>query len=152
MDRSFVKENALQRDRIKKLADSLSDAELNLPLTAGWTIAVALVHLAFWDQRALLLTRKWKKEGVKKIAAWDTDMVNDTLVPISLSIPPRAAASLALAAAEAIDSELEQAPDALISAITALDEPTRLNRAKHRKMHIDEILVVLKAMGKTVNF
>ena len=148
MDRSFVKDNARERARLKKLADSLNDAELNLPLSAGWTIAVALVHLAFWDQRAFILTQKWKKDGVKALNPVDTDSLNDALVPISLAIPPRAAANLALAAAEAIDNELEQAPDSLIEAIAALNEPTRLNRAKHRKIHLEEILGVLQAAGK----
>jgi hypothetical protein len=152
MDRTFVKENALERARIKKLAAGISDAELNLPLFAGWTIAVALAHLAFWDERALIVTRKWKKEGVKPLAVMDTDIINDALVPLSLAIPPRTAANLALAAAEAIDRELEQAPDALIISISALGEPTRLNRAKHRKMHLDEIQNVLEAEGKTLNF
>jgi hypothetical protein len=151
MDRSFVQENALERARIKKLADSLSDAELNLPLSAGWNITVALAHLAFWDQRAVIITRKWKKEGVKALPAMDFDSINDALVPLSLAIPARTAANLALASAEAIDSELENAPDSLIEAIAALGEPTRLNRAKHRKMHIDEILTILKARGKTLN-
>jgi hypothetical protein len=152
MDRPFVKENQQQRARLKKLAESLSDVELSLPLSAGWTIAVALVHLAFWDQRACNVTRTWKKSGVKPLNAVDTDSINDALIPIGLAIPPRAAANLALAAAEAIDSELEQASDSLISAIAALNEPTRLNRAIHRKMHIDEILTVLKARGKKFEF
>jgi hypothetical protein len=150
MERAFIKENAFERARLKKLADSLSDADLNLPLSAGWTIAVALVHLAFWDQRAVMVTRRWKKEGVKALTPIDFDAVNDALVPISLAIPPRLAANLALAAAEAIDSELELAPDELINSIAALGEPTRLNRAKHRKLHIDEILGFLKAGGKTL--
>ena len=148
MERSFVKDNARERARLKKLADSLSDADLNLPLSAGWTIAVALVHLAFWDQRAFHVTQKWKKDGVKALNPVDSDSLNDALVPISLAIPPRAAANLALAAAEAIDNELEQAPDSLIEAISALNEPTRLNRAKHRKIHLEEILTVLQAAGK----
>jgi hypothetical protein len=152
MERPFVQENARERARIKKLADSLSDTDLNLPLSAGWNIAVALVHLAFWDQRAVIVTQKWKKEGVKALPAIDTDNINDALVPISLAIPPRLAANLALAAADAIDTELEQASDVLIEAISALNEPTRLNRAKHRKLHIDEILTVLKARGKKLEF
>jgi hypothetical protein len=148
MERSFIKENQTERARLKNLADSLSDEDLNLPLSAGWTIAVALVHLAFWDQRALIVTRKWAKEGVKALSPIDTDTVNDALVPLSLAIPPRTAAKLALEAAESIDSELEKAPDSLIEAIAALGVPTRLNRAKHRKMHLDEIYLVLKKQGR----
>lgn len=151
MDRPWVKENALERARIKKLAGSLSDAELTLPLSAGWTIAVAFVHLAFWDRRAIIVIRNWKKNGVKGLSAIDVDTVNDALVPISLAVPPRAAANLALAAAEEIDSELENSPDEFVKAVEALGEPSRLYRSKHRKAHLDEIITVLKAGGKTIN-
>jgi len=151
MERPWEKENAFERARIKKLAASLSDAELNLPLSAGWTIAVALVHLAFWDLRAAVITRNWKQNGIKTMPSIDVDPVNDALVPISLAIPPRAAANLAFTAADEIDNELEQSPDTFIKTVEALGEPYRLYRSKHRKMHLDEIIAVLKAGGKTIN-
>jgi hypothetical protein len=150
MDRIWIKDNAFERARIKKLADGLSDAELNLPLSAGWTIAVALVHLAFWDRRAIIIIRNWKKDGVKALSAIDVDTVNDALVPISLAVPPRSAANLALAAAEEIDSELENSSADFIKAVEALGEPSRLYRSKHRKVHLDEIAQVLKTKGKNL--
>jgi hypothetical protein len=59
MDRPFVVENTRERDRLRRLVDRITDEEVSLPMWEGWTIAAALVHLAFWDQRALVLIKKW---------------------------------------------------------------------------------------------
>jgi hypothetical protein len=56
---------------------------------------------------------------------------------------------LALSSAEAIDRELEEAPEALIAAIESTGEKFRLYRSEHRKMHLDEIEDVLKKKGET---
>jgi uncharacterized damage-inducible protein DinB len=42
--------------RLRELVATLSDADLAAPLGGGWTVAMALGHLAFWDgrQRAAL--------------------------------------------------------------------------------------------------
>jgi hypothetical protein len=61
----------------------------------GWTVAVALGHLAFWDQWSLTLLKKWKESGVSSETV-DTNTVNDTLVPLFLAMPPRQVAILAL--------------------------------------------------------
>ncbi|MGD8963285.1 MAG: hypothetical protein PVH43_12255, partial [Desulfobacterales bacterium] len=60
MDRPFVTENAKELERLRSLVERLTDDELIFPIGNGWTIAVALAHLAFWDQRALFLLRQWK--------------------------------------------------------------------------------------------
>ena len=65
MDSPFVAENAQERERLRSLVKRLTDEELSLPLENGWTIAVALAHLSFWDQRSLFLMRKWNKSGVE---------------------------------------------------------------------------------------
>ncbi len=68
MDRLFVAENTKERERLASLVENLTDEELSLPLGDDWTIAVALAHLSFWDQRSLFLMRKWKNsEHTQKI-------------------------------------------------------------------------------------
>jgi hypothetical protein len=66
MDRPFVAENAQQRERLRSLVRRLTDEQLSLLMENGWTIAVALVHLAFWDQRSLVLMRKWRTTGLRR--------------------------------------------------------------------------------------
>jgi hypothetical protein len=149
MERGFVIENALQLERLRKLVHGITDEELSLPLSAGWTVAASLAHLAFWDQWALVLIRRWKKNGVADITT-DADTVNDSLLPLSLAIPPRAAANLALSSAKAIDGELESAPPELVTAVETLKKPARLFRSIHRKLHLDEIeKVLIEKNGKT---
>jgi hypothetical protein len=138
MDRPFVAENAKARERLGSLVVRITDEELNLPLGNGWTIAVALAHLAFWDQRSLVLMRKWKQSGVE-LSPIDIDVTNDSLLPLWRAIPPRATADLAVSSAEAIDRELEEASSDLIDAIESLGEKFRLYRSIHRRLHLDEI-------------
>lgn len=143
MDRLFVAENAQARERLTSLVARLTDEELRLPLSNGWTIAVALAHLAFWDQRYLFLMRKWKKSGVEP-SPIDIDLTNDSMLSLWLALPPRVAADLAVSSAEAIDHELEAASSDLIAAIESLGEKFRLYRSLHRKLHLDEIEELLQ--------
>ena len=149
MDRPFVAENAKERERLGSLVERLTEEELSLPLGNDWTIAVALAHLSFWDQRSLFLVRKWKKSGVVEPTTIDIDVTNDSLLSTWLALPPQAAANLAVSAAEEIDRELEEASPYLITKIESLGEKFRLYRSIHRKMHIDEIEQILSKQAKT---
>lgn len=148
MERAFIQENARERARLRALVSRLSDADLSLPLGDGWTIAAALAHLAFWDQRSLVLTRKWKPTTPVRIEDRDMeDATNDALLPLSLALAPRAAADLAIASAEAIDRELEEAPAEFISAMENAGVRWRLYRSVHRETHLGQIEAVLRSRG-----
>ncbi len=144
MDRSFVIGNDRERKRLRLLVERITDEELNLQMWEGWTIAAALAHLAFWDLRAAVLMQKWQETGVGP-SPIDDDIMNDALLPLCLSIPPRVGASLAVTAAEAIDLELEKASDPLIADIGKLGDRFRLYRSDHRKIHLDQIETLLQA-------
>lgn len=145
MERQFVIENKMERDRLKKLVARLTDAELELVIyKEGWTIAVVLAHLAFWDNYALALLKRWKKDGVS-LSHREWDNINDALLPLALDLSPRTAAEMALSSADATDREVKQSSPKFIKAVEALKEPYRLNRGFHRKMHLDEIEAFLKA-------
>ena len=145
MERPYVIENNKERERLIKLVDKITDKELKLVIyKEGWTIAVALAHLAFWDERRRVMLKIWKQKGVAN-SPYIEDIVNDTLIPLLLLIPPRKAAELAVLTAATLDEELEELPPEMIKAIEALKEPYALNRGIHRKMHLDEIDVLLKA-------
>jgi hypothetical protein len=115
----------------------LSDAELAREMGDGWTIAATLAHLAFWDQRALVLVKRWQKRGIDA-SPIDIDGVNEAMLPLLRALPPRAAANLALSAAEAIDRALEATDAELIAAIQAMGK-YRLRRWEHRREHIEQI-------------
>ena len=144
MERTFVSENTRERERLRALVDRITDEELGLILyDEGWTVAVALAHLAFWDQRRLVLVRKWKQQGVTP-SPIDDDITNDALVPFLLALHPRVAANLSISSAEALDRELEGASPDLVTAIESLGDRHALNRSIHRRMHLDEIESLLQ--------
>jgi hypothetical protein len=149
MERNYVTENKRERERLKILASRLTDEELKLVIyKEGWTIAAALGHLAFWDERRRLMLKRWREKGVSPTPYID-DIVNDVLIPLLLAITPRKAAGLAVAAAEALDKEIEELSPEMLTQIEALNEPKALDRASHRNQHMDEIEAFLKARRKT---
>lgn len=149
MDRSFVEENARERERLSALVGRLTDEQLSLPLGDDWTIAVALAHLAFWDQRSFVLMRKWKKSGVVEPSPIDVDITNDALRSLWMLLPPRKAANLAVTCAEAIDRELEDASNEMIEQIETLEGKSRIYRSIHRKLHLDQIEALLDEKKST---
>lgn len=144
MEKTYGIDNARERERLRNLVNDLTDEKLNQVIYAeGWTITVALAHLAFWDQRRLVLVRKWKRQGVAASPS-DDDVINDALLPLLLALHPREAADLAISSAEAIDRELEALSPDLVAAIEGLGDKHALNRAIHRRMHLDEIEAFLR--------
>ncbi len=58
MERQYINDNNFERERLIKLVNKITDKELKLVIYKdGWTIAVALGHLAFWDERRRLLIK-----------------------------------------------------------------------------------------------
>jgi hypothetical protein len=143
VDRSHEPDNRTQRERLRALVARLSDADLGRSLDGGWTVASVLGHLAFWDQRALLLIDRWQTEGAAAVPpALDrasVDWINDSAKPLLLAVPPRRAAELALAIAEAVDRKIEALADEFVAKNVAAGRPLNLLRAEHRREHLDEI-------------
>lgn len=141
VDRSHITENQAQRERLRALVNRLSDDDLRRPLSAGWTVAGVLGHLAFWDQRALLLLERWEREGSapRPINRPDVDWINDSAKALCLALPPRAAAQLAMTIADAVDRKIETLPERLAAENAAAGNPINLLRAEHRHEHLDEI-------------
>ena len=141
--RAYVAENNVQRERLRGLVTRLSDDDLSRPLDAGWTIAAVLGHLIFWDQRTLVLIDGWKRAphgaAPRNIDQHDVDWINDSAKALCLALPPRTAARLAIATAEAVDRAVEGLSDAQIAANDAAGRPLNLFRAEHRREHLDEI-------------
>ena len=142
-DRSYVAENQAQLARLRALVDSLTDTELAQPMPAGWTVAGVLAHLAYWDQRIVVLMDRWGTDGrgtpPPPIDEAAVEWVNDAGKPLCLALAPRAAAHLAVEAATAADQRAVAASDALLAANAAAGSPLSMRRAEHRREHLDEI-------------
>ena len=115
VDRSYVAKNDVERARLKAFVAKASDADLAHAMPAGWTVASVLAHLAFWDQRILALLETWEKTGVVPGGDHedDVDWINDAGKPFLLALPPRTAAEMTVAIAEAVDRKVAALPDDL---------------------------------------
>jgi hypothetical protein len=138
----IIKDNARENAHLRHLVEGLSNEDLCLHLEAGWTVSAVLAHLAFWDQRAITLIKKWKMEGVGP-SPIDTDIVNETTRILCLAIQPRKAAELAVALADEMDKVIAGLTPEMVEAIQGKGTTVKLRRADHRRTHLGEIEKVL---------
>lgn len=139
----YVAENNAERERLVQLTSGLSDSDLGKKLPNGWTIAAALVHIAFWDRRQMAVLEQWKKDGVKTIEA-DPTTVNAGVTALAAAIPPKAAVSLAVEAAEDMDGKVAALSAELATEIEKKGHERILRRFLHRRGHLDQIEALLK--------
>ena len=138
----FIQPNDSSRQRLETFINSLSDEDFARTNAHSWTVAALLGHLAFWDQRMLVLLRRWQERGLDESPV-DPDMINDSLRPICLALEPRAAADLCLASAKEVDAALAAVFPELYEAILASSNHFRFNRSLHRDDHLGEIARLL---------
>jgi hypothetical protein len=148
-DRGYVKSNDTERARLEALVAKCSDADLAHPMPAGWTVAGVLGHLAFWDQRIIVLLDQWETKGIAPTheVASDVDWINDAGKPMLLAMAPRMLARLAVDIAEAADRRAAAVADDLVTRNAAAGTPINLDRGMHRREHLDEIERVLSGGG-----
>ena len=138
-DRGYIAANNAERARLEALVSKCTDADLARPMPAGWTVASVLTHIAFWDQRIVLLLEQWEKgKPPRHEVEDDVDWINDAAKPIMLALPPRKAAEVAVAVARAVDRKVEGVSEEILSR-NERDKLLNFSRAAHRKQHLDEI-------------
>jgi hypothetical protein len=144
VDPDLLVQNELERDRLATLVTKLGDDDLTRDLGGGWTVAVSLAHLAFWDERAAQLLERYA-DGTPQhhIPDWYEDLLNLTLEPQWQALPPRAAAEGAVAAAEHVTRVLRGLEDDLCGRLEAHEEGYLLRRFNHRREHIEQIEAAL---------
>lgn len=141
MARDYIAGNQAAAVRMKSLIDRMSDDDLKREFDWGWTVAVALAHVAFFDRRVSRLLERWEKDGYGE-SPYDAHAINDAMLPAWRLIPVRDAAAEAIAAAAEADAAAARVPDVLLKQIQA-GSVISLNRATHRTMHLDEIEALL---------
>lgn len=146
MDRVPIEENDAERRRLSALVDKLTEADLARVDGDGWTVAVILAHLAFWDRWAEHLIHRWRSGGMPppSVPDWYDDAINRTLLPQWLALAPLAAAGLALDAARTVDREITRTETPVLAAIIAAGESHLVQRYEHRREHLDQIEQILR--------
>jgi hypothetical protein len=140
----FIEDNTTSRRRLKAITDRLTAEDLARITPGGWTVAALLAHIAFWDQRIVVLLRRWK-EGAVDESPVDADAVNDALKSLCLALDPYKAIEICLSSAEAADNELESLSPELYKQIQSSPTHFRFNRSLHRTDHLDEIELLLRS-------
>ena len=143
----YSEQNTQSRRRLEMLIRRLSEEDFARSTDYGWTVSALLAHLAFWDLRMSAILQHWQAEGLDPSPV-DMMVVNDSLKVICHAIEPRAAAELALSAAEKIDKQLEALTAEQVKEIeehaAATETQFRMNRALHRGGHLNDIEALLK--------
>jgi hypothetical protein len=143
LDRSFVELNRASTARIRALAAGLDSTQLQHRVGEHWTVAITLIHLAFWERRVLDGLAKTEQAGALAFPPIDF-VVNDLSLPFWAAVPPAAAARLAVESAAAVDQRLEDYPPALLEEVYKGNEYWVV-RSRHRNAHLDEVDAALKA-------
>ena len=138
----YVEANNLERERLRALAARLTDDDLARELDNGMTVADALVHLAFWDEYCVSWIQQYEHSGVISLGE-DYHAVNAGLRAVARLVPDREAIPMALDAADTVDEHVETITPELAATIETDISPRVLERAAHRREHLDQIERVL---------
>jgi hypothetical protein len=147
-DRPYIQVNDRERERLRAFIARLDDDALAAPANAYWTVAGVLGHMAYWDNRVLVLADKIDRgePWVPADAEPDGDWLNDSTRAIIHAIAPRAAAELALRIAEETDARVAELP---LDRMWPLDPESPINpvRGEHRGEHLDELERAIRDRG-----
>jgi hypothetical protein len=138
--------NRVQTERLRRLVGRLTPEMLAVRLPRGWTVAVALGHVAFWDRQRLCLMRGWAA-GEPRENRYDGELFSEVLLPFLEMIPPDRAAEAALRMAEEVDRFLLEVPDEVVAMALARPDRPNLDRGMHREYHLDRIERALAEAG-----
>jgi len=139
---SYSEQNHESEIEFINFISKLAPAQLTTAMPAGWDVISVLAHVVFWDIRALTLIEKWEKEGIR-ISEVDTDVINEVTRPIFLALDPAKAVEMITAYSKMIDEKIDGLTPEFIERIETEGKNVHLNRVKHRRMHMDEIKLVL---------
>ncbi len=137
---STLERNEATAARLETLISGSSGADLRRSLGGGWTVTVALTHLAFWDLRQREALAHF---GVTGVLPEEDDAVNPALELIAKGMDPEAAGGLATEAAKAVNATVAALTPDAFATLAAGDNAYVLRRFAHREDHIAQIEAAL---------
>ncbi len=135
-----LQRNAEATARLRNLVERLDAADLDRSLGGGWTVAFALVHLAFWDARHDAALQVYV--GGEAFPG-DDEATNATLESIVGLFDPNAAGPTAVEAAERLDATSRGLSVEQRSALRDAGQEYAFRRWPHREEHVAQIEAVL---------
>jgi hypothetical protein len=142
IDQPFIELNRASRERMRMLANRLTNEEMLTKVGEHWTVGIVYAHIAWWDRRVIYVLDMTEKDG--KLFVPEIDIfVNDLSLPLWAAVPPREAVRIAMENAEALDKRLEEYSPALLEEIYNYNKRWVV-RALHRNEHLDEAEAALR--------
>jgi Mycothiol maleylpyruvate isomerase N-terminal domain len=146
-ERAYVVENKRALERMRTLADGLSEENLQLPVNEFWTVAAVFGHIAFWDARILALADKVDRGEAfteSDTEPEDVDWINDATRPLIHAVPPAELIRLSLRIAQETDDRVAALPPERMWPQDP-NSPIYCVRADHRGEHLDDVEAALRA-------
>jgi DinB superfamily len=137
-----LERNEASTRRLEEYVAGLSEADLQRPLGGGWTVAVALTHLAFWEFRQAAVFAHFAKTGVL-LGEDENEATNPALDATAKAINPSAVGALAVEAAKQVDAAVAAARPGVFAALPSGGPAFPVERFNHREEHIAQIEAVL---------
>ena len=127
-------------DQLRQLVASLELADYQRELGGGWTIGLALAHIAFWDARQIAALERLSRDG-----AFPTEdpAVNDALEALGPAVQSETIGVAAVRAAEQLDAALDALGADLRDQLQRNGFAYVLDRSPHREEHMAQIEAAL---------
>jgi hypothetical protein len=139
---NIIERNRASRDRLRTAGTRLSEEELLRPIDPPWTAAALLAHVAFWDR---FVHARWQhalQTGSRVPVSIDDaamELLNEAALPEWLAIPPHAAVTACLDAADALDQVIESLDEETVTRALAEGLERLVDRSLHRGEHLATI-------------
>jgi len=135
-----LQSNSRATTRLRDLVSRLDESAMSRSLGGGWTVAFALVHLAFWDVRHDVALHRYMRGD--EFPAEDVT-TNATLEAIAPLFDAGEAGAIAVQAAEQLDATLEALTGDQLESLRQTGFAYAIERWRHREDHVAQIEAVL---------
>ena len=135
-----LQSNSRATTRLRDLVSRLDESAMSRSLGGGWTVAFALVHLAFWDVRQDAALQRYMRGD--EFPAEDVT-TNATLEAIASLFDAGEAGAIAVRAAEQLDATLEALTGDQLESLRQTGFAYAIERWRHREDHVAQIEAVL---------
>lgn len=144
MTPEYISANDTERRRLNDLLDGLTADDLTRKLPNGVSVAATLVHLAFWDEYALFALRGYQESGFFD-SHTNFEALNAAVLELAAAVPDDKVLEMARRAAQAVDRQAAAVSPELAEIIQRHGKSRTLERAQHRRTHLDQIGKLLSA-------
>jgi hypothetical protein len=133
--------NRSSTNRLRTLADRLSDDDLARVIDPPWTVSALFAHIAFWDRFVRVRWERAAADGRRTPTPVDDalglkDEINDASLMAWLATPGRAAIEGCVTSASAIDDLVAGVPSDVIAELVTAGQERLVDRSLHRGDHL----------------